>query len=327
MRVRVRAVPRALAASGGLALVFVALLAACGDRSALFPDEPGDAGATDGSHARPDVAGPDVRPEAVPDVPSDVAPDARADAVAFDCPDAGDVPIYVLSHASETELMLYSFAPRTSAFSSIGKLSCVTNFDPVLVSMAIDRAGTAYVYDEVHGLYQVDTATAKCGLAYGFAGTLGLAFMQQGDGPGETLFALEEPGSVRTSRLGTIDQTAWTFVPIAPIAWGSVMIPHQVELAGTSGGKLFALLLYDETGTDLPQRLAQIDAMTGQVLSSLDVRGAFPAAFDSGGFAPWGSDFYFFDSYGNVTRYARTMVTTLPGANFVAAATSGCGLQ
>jgi hypothetical protein len=72
--------------------------------------------------------------------------------------------------------------------------------------------------------------------------------------------------------------------------------------------------------------------VTGQILSFVDVGAAFSAASDLGALAPWGTDFYFFDSNGNVTRYTpgtgvTTLLTTLPGANFVAAATSGCALQ
>src|ERR1700722_10769168 len=101
MRVPVRAAWGVRAASGGLALVLLAALAACGDRSALLVAEPADAAATDASpDARPDAAGPDARPEAEPDVRPDVATDAPPDAPVFDCPDAGDGPISVLGHAS-----------------------------------------------------------------------------------------------------------------------------------------------------------------------------------------------------------------------------------
>jgi len=133
MRIRARAVRWGLAILGTQALVFAALLVACGDRSALIAGQsPGTAVADAARDATPDIVASDVRPDASPDVqpdlPPDVAIDMPPDVPVFNCPDAGEVPIYVVSFGSAADpappAKLYRFFPSTAAFSLSGEIPC-----------------------------------------------------------------------------------------------------------------------------------------------------------------------------------------------------------
>ncbi len=144
-----------------VALVWIALAAACGARTGLLAPEIEDASTDAKIDSHPDVhdaTSEDATEEDVvfPDVP-----------IVSDCPDAGDTLVYVLGSKRE----LYSFYPPTLTFKSIGTIACPTTANPN--SMAVTRSGIAFTGCFSGELFEVSTANAACKATPYDAGQLG----------------------------------------------------------------------------------------------------------------------------------------------------------
>jgi hypothetical protein len=286
----------------------VLLLFACGARTGLLEAEvPNDAAVEDAELE----AGPDII-----DIP-----------VHSDCPDAAATLVYVITQDD----LLYSFYPPTAAFSLIGTVACPGSGGGVF-SMAVDRAGIAYVLYGTGDIFRVDTATAACTpLPYvpgqsGFT-YFGMGFAANGAGSSETLYIEGDTyfpsGSREAPGLASVDTTAWTVTPI-----GSNIPPFGGgELTGTGGGELFAFFFY-ETDT-VGARVGQLDKATGQVLESVELADVMIEG-ESFAVAFWGGAFYLFTD-GTVTKYSPGTSSTAVVANLdtsiVGAGVSTCAPQ
>lgn len=298
----------------------VVLFLACGARTALFETAVLDDASVVGVQPEGGTDAVDALRDVVFYVPPDVT-------MANGCPDAAATLIYVITADSR----LYSFYPPTSAFSFIGMVRCPGSAN-MAFSMAVDRAGIAYVLYDSGAIFRVDTATAACTpLPYvagqsGFT-VFGMGFAANGTGPGETLY-VEGDTYYRARRgetpgLARIDTTTWTLTPI-----GSTTPPfYGGELTGTGAGDLFSFFFYatDTTGS----RVGQLDKTTGQLLRSAYLP-SVTIAQQSFAVAFWGGDFYLFTD-GTVTRYSPTSGLTSVvvdlGDSIVGAGVSTCAPQ
>ncbi len=308
-----------------------AALLACGARTGLvFDDTPivtepvPDAGLgvfdarTTVDATRPRDAGEDALPLI------DATPIRDADL--RNCADAAATLVYVISTAND----LVSFDPASNAFKRIGLINCNSAAGATPFSMAVDRAGVAFVLFSDGNLYRVSTKTAACTpttFAAGQGGikTFGMGFAADDQGPGERLFIAADD-STNLRGLAYIDDT-FVLHPISPFT------PEiaQAELTGTGDGRLFAF--YQRAGTTTA--IGQVDKTTGNILAENPL--ATVEQGNSWAFAFWGGDFYTFTAPTGtpsvVTRFRPTdnsvrQVATFTGqGSIVGAGVSTCAPQ
>ncbi len=296
-----------------VALVWVALAAACGARTGLLAPETVDA-SPDAAHD----AHADVHDATAEDV--FVEEDATEEDVVFpdvpiisDCPDAGDTLVYVLGAHDE----LYSFFPPTLTFKPIGTISCTTKSTPN--SMAVTRSGIAFTNFLDGELFEISTANAACKATtyvpnqLGWS-TYGMGYAGNSDG-GETLFV----SGFGMQGLAAIDTSSFTLVPIAQY---QPQVQFPCELTGTGAGKLYGFCPFGSGAY-----FYEIDPATAKILSSHQLATGNKTSF---AFAFWGGEFWIFTGNGNssVTRYdpntqTETNVTTAP-IEIVGAGVSTC---
>jgi hypothetical protein len=306
--------------------------------------ETGDAAdAADGSDAGDatvDATAP-IPDAALP--PIDVTPPTDAP---NNCPDAAATLVYLLTQ----NRALLSFQPP-GTFRTIGAINCPLS-SPKLPdgsanvpnSMAVDRAGVAYVGFADGELFRVSTVTAACrATPFGrgdFNARYGMGFAADTVGGGETLYIAEteNPSDAGGAhRLASVDTTTFALHVIGPFR-PSI---SDAELTGTGAGDLFAFYAVgtDGMGNSTNSAIGQIDKVTAQVTAQ-SVLG-----FPQGGgwaFAFWGGDFYTFTGppvaipsgplFSSVRRFrpstgAITMVATFAGDVVVGAGVSTCAPQ
>ncbi|MEO8876221.1 MAG: hypothetical protein ABI461_11585, partial [Polyangiaceae bacterium] len=242
-----------------LAFCCVAILVACGSRTALVGDEDQTIASSDdaGEHDASIDAGRDA------ELRLDGAPDVFRN----DCPDPSTTFIYLISQTRE----LYSFNPVTNAFHDIGLVDCPTT-DGEVFSMAVDRAGTAYVlfYDgntpATGSLWRVSTANAACKAIpeyvagqHGF-NAYGMGFATNAGGPSETLYLEGAEYFGSSGGLATLDTTTFELDALGsnnPEIQGG-------ELTGTGDGRLFSFFFY---GDESVMFLGQLDKTNGRLLT------------------------------------------------------------
>lgn len=312
-----------------LAAVPSGALFACGARTALTAPEEVAAVAGDAQTT-------DVRRDAPRDAALETLPpiDARPrDSSRNDCPDADATLVYVVTDTTE----LLAFNPAAGTFRRIGALSCParTNYRPF--SMAVDRAGVAYVLYEENTqvnpgtqLFRVSTLTAACvdtgfvGGQEGFA-SFGMGFSSDQGGPAETLFVASD-SDVSGSALGSIDTTSFAVTRIGTFD------PQifRAELTGTGDGRLFAFYDNGAGNGSAPSFIGEVDKATGKIIAEDTL--ASLGQGNGWAFAFWGGDFYTFTSPSgaasrvnrfNPTTKALTQVATYP-SRIVGAGVSTC---
>ena len=318
-----------------------ALVAACSRSELFLPPPEHDATAPDVAAdvpEEPDVfEEPDAALEADADAAEEDAPPMIEETVDI-CPDAGSTLIYLIT----SQHVLVSFYPPTATFTTIGTIQCPdpTGTDPF--SMAVNRAGIAYVVFASGHLYRVSTRTAVCvpttfvpGQSFPLTFGMGFSANVSADGggdAGETLYIATDPmptpGMPGPSSLGTIDTASYTGTTVAPFS--PVII--QPELTGTGTGKLYGFWapnLASDTA------IVEIDKDTAAVTTLTTLPGIFLG--NGWAFAFWGGDFYTFTAPGGlgssstVTRYRPSdgsivHVATAPGT-IVGAGVSTCAPQ
>jgi hypothetical protein len=216
------------------------------------------------------------------------------------CPCQGvDDGIYVLN--SDSPPSVWFFDPPANAFSQVGTLGCAAPIGWTANSMAIDRAGNAWVnyYDqpsETGKLFRAplsnlsDCTEVPYGNVPGSWWLLGMGYAVVGaNNDCDELFVYRSdryleypnflPGGAQLGQYveatAQIDVIADTEFPVA-------------ELTGTGDGRLFAFAPLNGTTAVL----VNLDKDTGQqieqtALPGLDITNAFAFAF-------WGGDVYFF---------------------------------
>ena len=261
------------------ASLLAAALAACGARTGLpvaeLPQR--DAGADVVDAAEEDAAEePDVIEEDAPPIPP---PDL--------CQDAGITYIYVVTRENE----LQHFYPPTRSFASNGALSCPAGGTPF--SMAVDRAGIAYVLFSDNTLTRVDPAAMSCtdtGFATmqpGFDMNFGMGYSADTTGPGETLYVA---AAGAPDQLAQVDTTTFGLSVLG--TFSSAI--GEAELTGTGDGKLYAFGIDNGTGST---HLAEIDKTNAAVLSDVTLP-ISAVGISAWAFAFWGGKFYFFTAVG-----------------------------
>ena len=297
----------------------LAVVAACGSRTGLLVPVEHDGGPAE---AGADVA--DAMDSTLPDVieEPDVfdAPEEPDTFIPFDapdeCPDAGSTLIYVITSSVPNTLM--SFYPPTASFNTIGTIQCPDPGGTTPFSMAVSRAGIAYVLFQDGSLFRVSTKTAACqptpfDPTQGVFPTpfgMGYSADMSDAGPvndgGETLYLAGDPGGLMAIGanpvvLGSLDTTTFLSHPIATV----VPPIFASELTGTGSGQLFGFysMVPITGGTPAAATIGQIDKTTGHVTMSTNL----PAINIAGGwaFAFWGGDFYTFTAPGGSTVVQR----------------------
>jgi len=323
----------------------VTTVASCGARSGLLV--PTEAGPQDGSVIRgPDVAERDVfveEPDAGEEADVATEPDVGEDAPGLPdgpdlCPDAGSTLIYLMSEGN----VLLSFYPPTLTFTTIGTVQCNDPSGGTPYSMAVSRAGIAYVVFTSGHLYRVSTLTASCvptpfnPVATLFPAPFGMGF--SADGPdggtdgGETLYVSGSTGFTSgaegPSPLGWIDTSSFTLTRVGQLN-PAVVWP---ELTGTGAGDLYGFWAPSSTSDTA---IVRIDKATASDTPVAPLPGITLGA--GWAFAFWGGDFYLFTAPDGmttvVTRYrpsdgSITQVATAPqGIVISGAGVSTCAPQ
>jgi len=318
-----------------------ALLVACGSRTGLFGegdpsfDTPDDL-LPDGGRGRRDAAFDGPRePDALP--PIDAQPPRDASRVG--CPDAAATLVYLISE----DFQLLSFDPDTGAVTTIGNIACPAGPNAHPFSMAVDRAGVAYVLftDRTGGvgggagpdngrIFRVSTATAACVATPYVPGQqnfrlFGMGFAANDVGPVESLFIAGSEQSAGAEGLARIDTTTFALTRVGSF------VPRIVnaELTGTGDGRLFGF--YTKANNNAPPTfIGEINTTTGQIVA--ETRLDDVTLGEGWAFAFWGGDFYMFTSPPGVgpqvTRYrpsnGTTQVIAPMPARIVGAGVSTC---
>lgn len=321
----------------------IGVVAACSRSELLIPPPEHDATAPDVAADVPEEPDAFEEPEAEPDADAaeaeEDAPPMIEETVDI-CPDAGSTLVYLMT----SEHVLMSFYPPTATFTTIGTIMCPDPRGTDPFSMAVDRAGIAYVLFSSGYLYRVSTRTAVCvptkfvplqtvpeQFGMGFSANVDA---DGGGDAGETLYIATDPGGLmgmaEPSSLGTLDTMAFTATQLAPFA---PMI-EQPELTGTGAGKLYAFWAATMASDTA---IVEIDKTTSAVTTLTKLPGVYFGA--AWAFAFWGGDFYTFTAPGGpgsssiVTRYrpsdgSITQVATTPsGRTIVGAGVSTCAPQ
>ncbi len=319
------------------------LIAACSRSGLLVPPPEHDATASD--VAAEVLEEPDVteEPEAALDAGADA--DAEEDAPPMIeetidiCPDAGSTLVYLMT----SQNVLVSFYPPTATFTTIGTIMCPDPGTDTPFSMAVDRAGIAYVLFESGHVFRVSTRTAVCvpttfvpGQTFPEQFGMGFSAHTDADGggdAGETLYIAGDPGwntaMPGPSMLGTLDVKSYTATNLGQFT----PVIREPELTGTGAGKLYAF--WAPTAMS-EASIVEIDKTTAAVTTLTTLPGI---VFGTGwAFAFWGGDFYTFTAPGGtgsssiVTRYRPSdgsivQVATAPGLVVVGAGVSTCAPQ
>lgn len=202
--------------------------------------------------------------------------------------------IYVFTTSGE----LYAFEPPTQRFRRIGVIDCPGAPRGLSHpnSMAVDRAGTAWINYIDGPIYAVSTRDASCKATryepgqHGFL-HLGMAFVSTGPTlSGETLFISsggrdDIPLGVPSGPGGLARiENGERVVPIA--AFNGRLNGRLAELTGTGDGRLFGFF------ATRPATLAEIDPKTAAILSERRLPGIVSASAWAHAF--WGGRFYLF---------------------------------
>ena len=284
-------------------------VAACGARTGLVV--PSD----DGGGSLPPVGDAGAQPlppiHATPVDPSQVS----------GCADAGSTVIYIVSEQGS----LLSFDPPTATLKRIGTLGCPVPADATPFSMAVDRAGIAYVLYNDGELFRVSTATAAC-RATGFVAPptftqdFGMGYSTNAADGGEVLYVADK---ATRGHLAILDTTTLALHLVGSFD-PSVQSP---ELTGTGAGDLFAFY-----ATDAGSAIAQIDRSTAHSIGNSPLLGVNQNL--NYAFAIWGGDFYTFTGLltaqqgaTEVTRFRPRDGSIVPVGQIVGETIVGAGVS
>lgn len=199
-----------------------------------------------------------------------------------------------LVHVVTRGLEMYRFDPGKLAFTKIGNLSCPAQGARPF-SMAIDRAGTAWILFSNGTLFTASTKDAAC-TATTYApkqldyNTFGMAFVTTAaGGSAERLFVADIDGK----GLGTIDTKTLDLTAGAPLAGGA-------ELTGTGEARMFAFFRGDAASDP---RVVEIDETTGASITERPLAGL--AVGTGFAFAHWGADFWIFTAPQGTSQVTR----------------------
>jgi len=225
----------------------------------------------------------------------------------------------------------YSFHPPTLEFKNKGLLDCPTG-GALPTSMAIDRAGVAWVRYSDGSVWRVSTENLACEAtkyqpqAEAFT-KFGMGFATETNGGStETLYLSDSAGQ----GLAKLNTKTLALDFIGP--YSGDLAGTTSELTGTGDGKLYGFFVTS------PAQVAEISKATGKVLSAQELAGVY--AGNAWAFSFYGGDFFIYTNAeaGNlpmnaggsdVTRYrpsdkSVTVVKSKIGFKIVGAGVSTC---
>ena len=195
-------------------------------------------------------------------------------------------------------------------------------------SMAVNRAGVAYVLYDDGNIYKASTKDASC-TSSGYKpnqqgwSTFGMGYVSDSAGSSaETLFVMD--GSTGSGKgLGYISASG----ALTPVGQFDKLAGRSGEVTGTGDGKLFGFFV-DITDAS-KTTVAEVEKTNAKILS--DVKQGLPS-INAWAFAHWGGSFYLFNGTGSepsrVNKYTPGKGTTLvvPNAGYriVGAGVSTC---
>jgi hypothetical protein len=199
-----------------------------------------------------------------------------------ECSDASKL-VYVVSR----ENALYSFAPSTMTFTEIGTIVCPSESDDFPFSMAVDRAGTAWVLFTDGNLFNVSTKDASCTRTTFIPSQAGFWLFGMGfvsDGPDASTDTLYISDDINGDGLGKIAMPSLTTSAVGP--YTGALAGQKAELTGNGNGDLYGFFL------TTPAQVASITATSGAVgtpapLASVNVGTDWAFSF-------WGGAFYLY---------------------------------
>ncbi|MBS2018526.1 MAG: hypothetical protein JST00_37015 [Deltaproteobacteria bacterium] len=189
--------------------------------------------------------------------------------------------IYVIAE----DRSFYLFHPPTLEFKSKGILACPTG-GAQATSMAVDRAGFAWVRHSDGSVWKVNTKDLSCTptnyvpqsesfLKFG----MGFATETKG-GSTEQLYVSDSDGA----GLAKIDTKSHALTFIGP--YTGALAGTTSELTGTGDGKLYGFFVTQ------PAQVAEISKATGDIISAKELPGVY--AGDAWAFSFYGGDFYIY---------------------------------
>lgn len=192
---------------------------------------------------------------------------------------ADNEDVFVLS----ADRSFHRFAPASLKFTKVGELACPTG-GAGPTSMAVDRAGIAWVRHTDGSVWKVDTRDLACEptpfdarsapfLKFG----MGFSSDVRG-GSAETLFVSDSYGE----GLGIIDRTTHELRAVGPFT--GALAGASAELTGTGEGRLFGLFV------TRPMQIGEIDKKTGSVTDAKTLKDTLSG--DAWAFSFHGGDFY-----------------------------------
>jgi hypothetical protein len=290
-------------AAVGVLVSVVSALGGCGSRTGLELDEVVKAPPEGPDAAPPAVdAGPDVTEP--PDAELHVSPPSMPAA----CVQLPEPSIYLVTLGAN----LWQFRPPSGGapvLSEQGHLNCpispsqyafqCTDGVPTPFSMAVDRAGTAYVVYCDGEVFKVDTQKLTCA-ATGLVVPIGfgMAFSQDTTDADETLFVAEGPNQETLASINTTTLAIKEIGDFSPTATSS-------ELTGTGAGDLF--VFYVNNGSEMS--IARVDKTTAVLTSILPLPGLEMGK--GWAFVFWGGDFYTFTGQVNTSNPLSTVITRI----------------
>jgi hypothetical protein len=287
---------RACAAAGVL-VSLASALGGCGSRTGLELDE--------FEKAAPEVPDAALPRDAAP--PLDAAIPISPPSMPAACVQLPEPSIYLVSMSAA----VWQFRPATDGgpptLNIDGHLNCPISPSPFVgqcnggpispFSMAVDRAGTAYVVYCDGEVFKVDTQNLSCAatglvVPVGF----GMAFSQDTTDADETLFVADGP---LQSMLASIDTTTLAIEMIGTFSPTAT----QCELTGTGAGDLF--LFYKDNDTEMS--IAKVDKTNAVLTNILPLPGLGMGM--GWAFVFWGGNFYTFTGAVNTTNPESTVIT------------------
>ena len=225
----------------------------------------------------------------------------------------------------------YSFHPPTFEFKAKGLLDCPTG-GALPTSMAIDRAGVAWVRYSDGSVWRVSTENLACEAtkyqpqAEAFI-KFGMGFATETNGGStESLYLSDSAGQ----GLARLDTKTLGIQYIGP--YTGALAGTTSELTGTGDGKLYGFFVTS------PAQVAEISKATGDVVSTDELPGVY--AGNAWAFSFYGGDFFIYTNAesgdlpmnaggSDVTRYrpsdkSVTVVKSKVGFKIVGAGVSTC---
>lgn len=291
-----------------------------GDAGSGDGGDPRDAGGDVTGADRADGASEDGRASDDPGEGADDAGDQGADGLT-DLDSAGECSeklrqIYVMDKGKS----LFRFDTDGPAFVEIGEVDCDEFLDTTPGSMAVSRAGVAYVNYSNSELFEININDATCEPTGWTAGTggfdrFGMGYVSHPISGQDVLYI------ANSDTLAVLDTSEWTIDEVGSL-------PSQSELTGNADGELWGFFPLES-----PPELVRLDTSDASALETYELP-ALPADLDTFAFSYWGGDFYVFyriHGMGSSTEVFRYNVGTGlsafmddTGRNVIGAGVSTC---